>query len=116
MPISSPSRSVVARLSKRPLAKRMARHAEDAAQLLRALSHPARLLVLCSLVEGEKAAGELETLAGLSQSALSQHLAVLREQGLVRTRREAQSVIYTVADGPALAVLRALHQEYCSES
>ena len=61
-----------------------------AAGLLKAMSNPARLIVLCQLAEGEKSVGELEEFANVSQSALSRHLALLRERGLVRSRREGQ--------------------------
>lgn len=91
----------------------MARHAEDAAELLKALAHPARLLVLCRLVEGEAAVGELQPLVGLSQSALSQHLATLREMELVTTRRESQTIYYSLAEGPAIDVLSVLYSAYC---
>lgn len=93
---------------------RMALHAGEAAALLKALAHPARLLVLCRLVEGESTAGALQPLTGLSQSALSQHLAVLREMALVNTRREAQTIHYAIADTPALGVLQALHDAFCA--
>ena len=82
----------------------MAEHAEEAAGLLKALAHPARLLVLCQLVEGERSVGDLQPITGLSMSALSQHLAVLREMELVSTRRESQTIFYALADGPAVAV------------
>ena len=91
----------------------MAVHAGEAAALLKALAHPARLLVLCRLVEGEASVGALQPLTGLSQSALSQHLAVLREMALVSTRREAQTIHYAIADSPALGVLQALHDAFC---
>jgi DNA-binding transcriptional ArsR family regulator len=91
----------------------MAQHAEQAAALLKALAHPARLLVLCRLLEGETSVGELQPLVGLSMSALSQHLAVLREMDLVSTRREAQSIYYSLVNGPALGVLDALYAAYC---
>jgi DNA-binding transcriptional ArsR family regulator len=96
----------------RPIAN-MAVHAEAAAALLKALAHPARLLVLCRLVEGEASVSELQPLTGLSMSALSQHLAVLREMSLVVTRREAQSIYYAAAHSPALGVLQALHDAFC---
>jgi ArsR family transcriptional regulator, virulence genes transcriptional regulator len=95
------------------LAIEMERHAEDAAEMLKSLSHSARLLVLCLLTEHERTAGELEQFIGLSQSALSQHLAVLRDRGLVTTRREAQSIYYRVEAGPWVDVLKALHRYYC---
>jgi DNA-binding transcriptional ArsR family regulator len=96
-----------------PEFKEMAGHAEDAALLLKSLAHPARLLVLCRLVEGEATVSELHSQGTLSMSALSQHLAVLRESGLVTTRRDAQAIFYSLADSPALGVMEALHQAYC---
>ncbi|KGM57553.1 transcriptional regulator [Lysobacter arseniciresistens ZS79] len=92
----------------------MARHADEAAALLKALSHPARLLVLCQLVEGEHSVGELQPITGLSMSALSQHLAVLREMALVTTRRESQTIFYSLAEGPAIGVMEALYAAYCA--
>jgi DNA-binding transcriptional ArsR family regulator len=89
-------------------------HAESAADLLKALANPHRLLVLCVLGEGELSVGSLNERIRLSQSALSQHLAVLREEGLVETRREAQTVYYRIATGPALDVIRALHDHFCN--
>lgn len=91
----------------------MSRHAEEAAALLKALAHPARLRVLCQLVEGEASVGELQPITGLSMSALSQHLAVLREMALVKTRREAQTIFYSLAEGPAASVLEVLYAAYC---
>ena len=79
----------------------MSRHADEAAALLKALAHPARLLVLCQLVEGEASVGELQPITGLSMSPLSQHLAVLRDMALVQTRRDAQTIFYSLAEGPA---------------
>ena len=93
--------------------KLMRRNATDAAALLRAISHEARLLVLCELNNGERSAGELVERSGLSQSALSQHLAKLREEGLVATRREAQVIYYRIADQRAQRVLRVLYDIYC---
>nr|WP_208619635.1 metalloregulator ArsR/SmtB family transcription factor [Xanthomonas populi] len=92
----------------------MALLAEQAAGLLKALAHPSRLLVLCQLVEGERSVGELQPLTGLSMSALSQHLAVLREMNLVTTRREAQTIYYALVQGPAVGVLNALYAAYCA--
>lgn len=93
--------------------EQMAQHAGEAAALLKALAHPARLLVLCQLVEGESSVGELQPLTGLSMSALSQHLAVLREMALVETRRESQTIYYSLAEGPAVSVLDALYAAFC---
>jgi len=74
-----------------------------------------RLLVLCQLQEGEKSAGELEKLVGLSQSALSQHLARLRRDGLVSTRRAAQTIYYSLAGEEARAVIATLYDLYCGQ-
>ena len=91
----------------------MRRHAKGAAALLQALSNEHRLMVLCVLAEGESSVGSLNERIPLSQSALSQHLAVLREEGLVETRREAQTVYYRLAGGPAPDIIKVLHRHYC---
>ncbi len=89
--------------------------AGQAAQLLRLLANEKRLLVLCHLAQaGEVSVGELVGLVGLSQSALSQHLALLREDGLVATRREAQSIHYRLADAKAKRLLEVLYELYCA--
>lgn len=87
--------------------------AAEASNLLKALSNPHRLLVLCHLVEGELSVGELQARLELSQSALSQHLAKLREGGFVRTRRQAQLVHYSLPHGPVRALMATLHRIYC---
>ncbi|WP_348675323.1 metalloregulator ArsR/SmtB family transcription factor [uncultured Abyssibacter sp.] len=92
----------------------MAEHAEAAASLLKAMASPKRLQILCTLAEGEElSVGALNDRIPLSQSALSQHLAVLRADGLVTTRRESQTIFYQVAPGPALDVIRVLHGHFC---
>lgn len=96
-----------------PSPEAMARHADDAAGLLKALAHPARLLVLCQLVDGEHSVGELQPITGLGMSALSQHLAVLREMALVETRRESQTIYYSLAEGPAASLIEVLYAAYC---
>jgi DNA-binding transcriptional ArsR family regulator len=87
--------------------------AAEAAGLLRLLGNDKRLLVLCHLADGEKGVGALAEAVGLSQSALSQHLAMLRDSGLVATRRQAQAVFYHLADPKAAEVLGLLHRLYC---
>ncbi|QNN64120.1 helix-turn-helix transcriptional regulator [Sphingomonas rhizophila] len=85
-----------------------------AAGVLKSLAHEGRLLVLCFLVEaGELSVGELVARIGLSQSALSQHLARLRAEGLVTTRKEAQTVFYRIADDKVRSLLAILHDLYC---
>lgn len=91
----------------------LADKADHAAAMLRSISNKWRLLVLCHLVKCEKSVGELEVVTGLSQSALSQHLAVLRKNKLVKTRREAQMIFYTLCGSEAPAILGALYKLYC---
>lgn len=93
--------------------KTMARHAEDAANLLRSMANSKRLVILCSLAAGELSVSELNARISLSQSALSQHLAGLREMQLVQTRRKGQTIYYSLADDKALQVIRALKSIYC---
>ena len=94
----------------------LAGSAAEAAALLRALANPPRLLVMCHLAAAEElAVGELVERVGISQSALSQHLAKLREQGLVAYRREGQVLRYHIADPKVLHVLEVLHELYCPE-
>lgn len=90
--------------------------AAEAAGLLRALSNENRLLILCHLIsEGELSVGAIVERVGLSQSALSQHLARLRQEGLVAFRRESQTLFYHVADPRAAAVLNLLRDLFCPE-
>lgn len=84
-----------------------------AARLLRALANERRLMILCQLGDGERSVGELLPIAGLSQSALSQHLKVLRDEGVVTTRRQAQTVWYRIADPAAARVIVTLAEIYC---
>jgi DNA-binding transcriptional ArsR family regulator len=95
--------------------KEIEQNLEKAVSLLKSLSNERRLKIVCSLYEGEKSVGELEQIVGLSQSALSQHLARLRRDGIVKTRRNAQSIFYSLADDKSIkAVLQTLHVLYCS--
>ena len=90
-----------------------AESAGRAAALLRQLGNEKRLMILCQLADGERSVGQLQVPLGLSQSALSQHLAVLRENGIVATRREAQTIHYRIADHAALQVIQTLAELYC---
>ena len=92
----------------------MHEHATEAAQLMKALGNEQRLLVLCNLLERPLSVGELNERVQLSQSALSQHLALLREQGMVETRREAQSIYYSLPPGPVTRVMALLQEIFCS--
>jgi DNA-binding transcriptional ArsR family regulator len=89
--------------------------AANAARLLRALANERRLMILCQLSGGERSVGELLPLIGLSQSALSQHLAVLRSDGLVATRREGQSIRYSISDPAAAQVMATLAAIFCAD-
>lgn len=89
--------------------------AGQASRLLKSIANDKRLLILCYLSESERSVGELERLVDLSQSALSQHLARLRRDDLVQTRREAQTIYYSVASAEANAVLQTLHDLYCGD-
>lgn len=84
-----------------------------AATLLRLLGNEKRLMVLCQLSDGELAVGEMQRRVDLSQSALSQHLALLREEGIVSTRRESQTIYYRIADHGALRIIETLAELFC---
>ena len=88
-------------------------HATEAAAFLKALANEQRLQVLCCLLKGAKSVGEINAQISLSQSALSQHLSVLRSSGLVTTRRESQTIHYSLAQGPALKIMKVLYETYC---
>ena len=92
---------------------RMRAHAWEAASLLRSVGNPQRLLILCELVEGERGVGELLDRLELSQSALSQHLARMRDDGLVAARREGQSVYYRIDDPRVETLVAALKSVFC---
>lgn len=95
-------------------ARELSPHAGEAAGLLKAMANEQRLMILCHLVSGPLTVSELNERVRLSQSALSQHLAVLRDCGIVQTEREAQSVHYSLPPGPVTKLLSVLHDEYCS--
>ena len=99
----------------KPALEVLQERAEDAAALLASMANAKRLLVLCQLVEGERSVGDLAAAAGLSQSALSQHLGKMRLQGLVRTRRDAQTIFYSLASDEVRAVLETLYGLYCPQ-
>lgn len=91
----------------------MREKAGRASQLLSAMSNEKRLLILCQLVEDECTVGELAERLGIRQSTVSQHLALLKKDGFVESRRDAQSQFYSLAGIEARAVLRALYDLYC---
>ena len=89
--------------------------AAEAAGLLRSMANPHRLMILCRLGDKEISVGELREGTALSQSSLSQHLGVLRQEGLVQTRRQGQSIFYSIADPAAVRVITTLAAIYCPE-
>ena len=93
--------------------EQLAEYAQEAALLLKQLSNQHRLMILCSLIDGELSVTELNNRTNLSQSALSQHLASLRNAGLVQTRREAQTIFYQLQGNEAIQVIRVLKSIYC---
>ena len=94
-------------------AKELTAKAAEAARLLTALANESRLMILCELVEGERSVGTLVEAVGLTQSALSQHLAKLRAAGIVATRRDAQTIYYRLASEAAGSVMTTLAEIYC---
>jgi len=94
-------------------AKELAAKAAEAARLLGALANERRLAILCELVNGERSVGTLVEAVGLTQSALSQHLAKLRAAGIVTTRRDAQTIYYRLASDAAGSVMKTLADIYC---
>ena len=89
-------------------------HAGEAAAFLKALANDQRLLMLCCLLEGALSVGEINERVPLSQSALSQHLGILREAGLVTTTRQSQTIYYALAKGPALQIMEVLYTAFCA--
>jgi len=92
---------------------KLEKSARQAAMLLKSMANAHRLKVLCQLAEGEKSVGELEGVIGLSQSALSQHLMVLRRDRIVAARRVAQSVFYSLVSKEAQAIMLVLYDVFC---
>jgi len=93
---------------------RLKAKAPEAADLLRQLANPTRLLILCHVAQQERAVGEMERDLGLKQPGLSQQLAELRQAGLVKTRRESRSIYYSIADARVQALMGMLHDIFCA--
>src|SRR5271166_4655191 len=92
----------------------MERAADEASDLLKALSNRHRLLIICQLIDGERSVGELAAFLNLRDSTVSQHLALLRKDGLVSARRDGQTIYYSIASEPAREVLKTLYQVFCA--
>ncbi len=92
----------------------MKEHASDAEKFLKQLANANRLMILCVLTEGELSVGDLNSRVPISQSALSQHLAKLRQAGFVATRRESQTIYYQLADPKVEAIIANLYEMFCN--
>lgn len=102
--------------SKQPMTREaMEGRAGEVAALLKTLAHPARLMLACALVEGEYSVGELDEELGIHQPTLSQQLTVLREAGIVATRREAKQVFYRLSEEKAALLIAALYKIFCAD-
>jgi DNA-binding transcriptional ArsR family regulator len=93
----------------------MQHNVKEVSDLLKIMSHPERLMVLCQLTKGEVGAGQLQQSSSLSQSAFSQHLSVLRKHGLVVVRKESQQVYYSLADHRSSQVIASLETIFCNK-
>jgi DNA-binding transcriptional ArsR family regulator len=92
----------------------MARSADRASALMKTLGHKDRLMILCQLADGEKSVGQIAELLEISQSPLSQHLSRMRKEGLVDTRREAQTIFYSLKSGEASQIVEVLYELFCA--
>ncbi len=95
--------------------EQMSAAAAQASELMRTLGHKDRLMILCHLIVGEKSVGELAGLLEIPQSPLSQHLARMRKESLVTTRREAQTIFYSIASNEAARMVELMHELYCRD-
>jgi ArsR family transcriptional regulator, virulence genes transcriptional regulator len=86
----------------------------QASELLKALSNPHRLLIVCQLIDGERSVGQLAEFLGIRDSTVSQHLALLRKDGLVTARRDGQTIWYSISSAPARELLETLYRVYCA--
>jgi DNA-binding transcriptional ArsR family regulator len=94
--------------------KQMQSAAGAASDLLKALANPHRLMILCQLSEGERSVGELAAFLGIRDSTVSQHLAILRRDDLVGSRRDGQTIHYSISSAPARELVEVLYRSYCA--
>ena len=92
----------------------MAAAADRACELLKSLAHRSRLMIVCQLLDGEKSVGQLADFLGVRDSNVSQHLSMLRRDGVLSARRDAQTVYYSIANEPARHVVEVLYQSFCA--
>ena len=93
--------------------EKMLKNCDKVSQLLKSLSHPVRLKVLCQVIEGEKAVNELTKFCGISQSAMSQFLGRMKAEGVLNSRKEGTSVLYSLSDVKIKKLIHALKEMYC---
>ncbi|WP_096086289.1 ArsR/SmtB family transcription factor [Agaribacterium haliotis] len=115
MPLNTDSDTSALNSDEHNSLEKLAQHAGEATALLKELANEKRLMIFCCLGEGELSVGELNALVPLSQSALSQHLARMREAGFLNTRREAQTIYYRVADASVGKIIQTLKSIYCPD-
>ena len=96
--------------------EKMKTSAALACRLLKVMSNPDRLMLLCQLSQGEKRVGELEEILGIVQPTLSQQLTVLREEELVTTRREGKNIYYQIASPQAMAIMAVMYEQFCNNN
>jgi len=96
-------------------ANEMRKNAENSASFLKLLANPTRLLVLCNLIEGERCVGDLEKDLDISQSALSQHLSKMRDEGIVKADKQGQHVFYSISDLNVVEILNVLYDLFCKK-
>ncbi len=92
----------------------MAQSADRASALMKTLGHADRLMILCHLSDGEKSVGQIARLLEISQSPVSQHLSRMRKEGIVTTRREAQTIYYSIKSGEASKIVELLYELFCA--
>jgi DNA-binding transcriptional ArsR family regulator len=95
-------------------AETMQAAADRASELLKALANRHRLMIICQLIDGERSVGELATFLGIRDSTVSQHLALLRKDGLVAARRDGQTIWYSISSGPARELVKTLYRVFCA--
>jgi DNA-binding transcriptional ArsR family regulator len=93
----------------------MRNNVESSAAFLKLLSNPTRLLVLCNLIESERCVGDLERDLDISQSALSQHLSKLRDEGIVKSEKQGQHVFYSISDSNVVDIINVLYKLFCKK-
>ena len=93
----------------------MRNNVESSAAFLKLLSNPTRLLVLCNLIESERCVGDLERDLDISQSALSQHLSKMRDEGIVKSEKQGQHVFYSISDSDVEVIINVLYKLFCKK-